>query len=111
LTRLDPDVLDPGRTWKDPAHFGRVRLSLLLREAVSLEMQIACRAGSFHLATSAASSRGPLARMGRRLLKFFRPLTWVISDADWRELKASAEANRWVTPYCPYMAYVLRKPG
>jgi MPBQ/MSBQ methyltransferase len=48
---------------------------------------------------------------GRRLLRLFHPLTWGISDADWRELKASAEASRWVTPHCAYMAYVFKKPS
>jgi MPBQ/MSBQ methyltransferase len=47
---------------------------------------------------------------GRRLLKRFHPLTWGISDADWRELKASAEASHYLRPYYAYMAYVFRKP-
>ena len=47
---------------------------------------------------------------GRRLLTLFHPLTWGTSDGDWRELQASAEANRRLLPHYAYMAYVFRKP-
>jgi MPBQ/MSBQ methyltransferase len=47
---------------------------------------------------------------GRRLLTLFHPLTWGTSDGDWRELPASAEANRRLLPHYAYMAYVFRKP-
>lgn len=50
-------------------------------------------------------------RWGRRLLGFFEPLTRATSDADWRELRASADAHRALTPHYAYMAYVFHKPG
>jgi SAM-dependent methyltransferase len=47
---------------------------------------------------------------GRRLLTRLHPLTWGTSDGDWRELQASAEANRRLLPHYAYMAYVFKKP-
>ena len=47
---------------------------------------------------------------GRRLLAHFHPLTWGTSETDWREINASAEAHRRLTPHCAYIAYVFRKP-
>jgi MPBQ/MSBQ methyltransferase len=47
---------------------------------------------------------------GRRLLALFDPLIRGISDADWRELKASSEAHDRLLPHDAYMAYVFRKP-
>jgi SAM-dependent methyltransferase len=47
---------------------------------------------------------------GRRFLALMHPLSWGTSEADWRELKASAEASRRFSHYFAYMAFVFRKP-
>ena len=47
---------------------------------------------------------------GRRLLTLFHPLTWGISDSDWRETRTAAVTTRQLEPHFAYMAYVFRKP-
>ena len=39
---------------------------------------------------------------GRRLLTLFHPLSWGISDSDWREAKTAAEASRQLEPHYAY---------
>jgi SAM-dependent methyltransferase len=48
-------------------------------------------------------------KWGRRLLTLFHPLSRGISQDDWRELKASAEASRRFSRSYAYMAFVFQK--
>ena len=49
-------------------------------------------------------------KWGRRLLAQFHPLSRGISQDDWRELKASAQASRRFSRYYAYIAFVFKKP-
>ena len=47
---------------------------------------------------------------GRRLLTLSYPLLWGTTDCDWREIAASVQASRRLSPYYVYMAFVFKKP-